>query len=309
MRWIPFVASLAWMVGCGGATANETNVEDAASEDVSENDGSTDNGAEPEDSASIDASPPVDAGSRCTVTETTVSCTHNITSLKASPTVVRDVYWQSPLRAKPASGYPAVIVYQGSFGGPALTWGTLTKSTPFGGFYQGLLQARLLDEGFIVIAPSAAGGSVWQSNSGVTWENTTDSVFIAALLAAIEKGTFGPVDTKRLYATGISSGGYMTSRMAVSYPGRFRALAIQSASYATCLGPVCTIPAKLPADHPPTLFLHGEKDTTVPISTMLPYPAKLGAQGIVTDKAIDPSAAHEWLSVAPERITNWFVTH
>jgi hypothetical protein len=74
-----------------------------------------------------------------------------------------------------------VLVYQGSLGGPSFTWGTLTPEVPFGGFRQGLLQARLLDEGFTVIAPEAAAGVAWQTNSGVPYELSTDKLVIDAL--------------------------------------------------------------------------------------------------------------------------------
>src|SRR5947208_14122972 len=100
--------------------------------------------------------------------------------------------------------------------------------------------------------------------------------------------TFGPLDASRRYAMGISSGGCMTSRMAVSYDGAFRAFAIASASYATC-GATCTVPA-LPPDHPPTLFLHGGMDNIVPVSAMTPYRDELRADGRVVDAIIDANA-------------------
>jgi poly(3-hydroxybutyrate) depolymerase len=141
------------------------------------------------------------------------------------------------------------------------------------------------------------------------YDATSDATFIPELLAEMEKGSFGPVDMTHLYATGISSGGYMTSRMAVSYPGRFRALAIESGSYATCLGPLCTIPDTLPADHPPTLFLHGAADTTVPISTARAYDDALKARGIETKFVEDAAAGHQWITAAPEAVLDWFTTH
>ena len=251
--------------------------------------------------------PDASYASRCSVTPEKVSCTHTITKLDAG-IVTRDVYWQTPSTPPPSAGYPVVVLYQGSFGGPSITWGELTPDTPFGGFHQGQLQAMLLDSGFTVIAPEAAIGVAWQTNAGLPWDTTTDKAVIDVLLTKIEQGSFGPANMTRLYATGISSGGYMTSRMAVSYAGKFRALAIQSGSYATCLGPVCTAPA-LPADHPPTLFLHGQLDTTVPLFTAELYHDALVDQGTVTDKIIDPNASHEWLAVAPEKITAWFMNH
>jgi poly(3-hydroxyoctanoate) depolymerase len=126
------------------------------------------------------------------------------------------------------------------------------------------------------------------------------------LFDAIEQGEFGPLDPARLYATGISSGGYMTSRMAVSYPGRFKSLAIHSASYASCSGPLCVVPDSLPSDHPPTLFLHGQIDLTVPISTMKLYRDRLAATGHVVSTVVDPFAGHEWISAAPDAVVAWF---
>ena len=245
---------------------------------------------------------------RCTVTVAAVTCSHESTSFPVNG-LTRDVYWQTPTTAAPATGFPAVVVYQGSFFGPAATWTDVASDTPFGGYHQARLQALLLDAGFVVIAPSAAAGLAWQTNSGLPWSATSDKHFIDDLLQAVQGGTFGPVDTTRLYATGISSGGYMTSRMAVSYPGVFRALAINSGSYATCAGAVCQVPATLPADHPPTRFLHGRVDVTVPLSTAEPYEAQLVAQGISADLIIDDAAGHAWLTTSPEQILAWFTTH
>jgi predicted esterase len=128
-----------------------------------------------------------------------------------------------------------------------------------------------------------------------------------ALFVAITDGRFGPLDPHRWYAGGISSGGYMSSRMAVSYPGRFRALIVHSASYATC-GPVCTVPA-LPPNHPPTLFLHGEQDMLAPPSAMRDYEAALLDAGVPTRAVVDPTRAHEWLPVAPDEVLGWVTMH
>jgi predicted esterase len=100
----------------------------------------------------------------------------------------------------------------------------------------------------------------------------------------------------------------MTSRMAVSYAGKFRALAVHSGGYATC-GTTCTLPATLPADHPPTLFLHGGADTTVKPSTMEMYRDELAAEGRTVKTVLDPSAGHEWLTAGPAEIRAWFDAH
>jgi poly(3-hydroxyoctanoate) depolymerase len=239
--------------------------------------------------------------SRCTITDTHAECTHVDLTIGG-----RLVVSQTPLGTPPPAGWPAVVVYQGSLYGPTLTWAGDT-TMPFGGFNQVKLQAMLLDNGFVVIAPSA-DGVAWNTNFP-GYETSSDSRFIPILLEEIKRGTFGQVDGAHLYATGISSGGYMTSRMAVSYPGEFGALAISSGSYATCSGSLCTIPDPLPADHPPTLFLHGQNDIVVPIATAQAYEAQLQKQGIETAMRVDPNASHQWLSIAPESITCWFQRH
>ncbi|MFT3923250.1 MAG: prolyl oligopeptidase family serine peptidase [Myxococcales bacterium] len=221
----------------------------------------------------------------------------------------RDVYWAKPSGAPPAAGWPAVLLYQGTGFGPSVTWNVdLPVDISFGGYYQVALVAALLDAGFLVIQPPA-NGPAWNTNGVGNYDTSPDSAFIPQLLSEMADGTFGSIDMTRLYATGISSGGYMTSRMAVSYPGRFRALAIESGSYATCLGPICNIPNKLPLDHPPTLFLHGDQDAIVPIGTAKAYYKKLQDQGFETKFDEDPQASHQWLSVAPKDVVQWFTTH
>ena len=311
LSFVTAVAAVALLVACGldastpeiHASPPDAGVATAPSPDP----GAAPNaGADPD--AGADAAPDATFPSRCTVTASSVSCSHEVTHLDTG-NVTRDVYWQTPSTPAPAGGYPVVLLYQGSLGGPSLTWGTLTPDVAFGGFHQGRLQAMLLDHGFTVIAPEAAAGVAWQTNSGAPYDLSTDKDVIDTLLAAIESGEFGPANMSRLYATGISSGGYMTSRMAVSYAGRFRALAIHSASYATCLGPVCNVPRQLPANHPPTLFLHGALDTTVPLFTAERYHEELLADGFETSKIVDPNAGHEWLAVSPTEITDWFTKH
>ncbi|MFT3695887.1 MAG: prolyl oligopeptidase family serine peptidase [Kofleriaceae bacterium] len=245
--------------------------------------------------------------SPCDITEDTATCHAREVVEIAYNNTNRRVWWAAPPEQPPVGGWPAVVLYQGTNGGPSLTWDTaVDKSTLFGAYYQVDLVARLLDAGFAVIQPEADGGHFWYTNVSVDYNSSPDGAFIPALLTAVRDGTFGTIDNGRLFATGISSGGYMTSRMAVSYPGVFRALAIASGSYATCAGFACTVPSDLPADHPPTLFLHGEQDTIVPISTAHDYDAKLQANGTVTRFVTDDQAGHAWIEAAPSEILAWF---
>jgi predicted esterase len=96
--------------------------------------------------------------------------------------------------------------------------------------------------------------------------------------------------------------------MAVSYPGRFRALVDHSGSYATCSA-ACSVPTPLPADHPPTLFLHGDMDMVVPASAVQPYVAALQAEGHETKLVTDADAGHQWLPEGVDAIPAWFDAH
>jgi len=234
-------------------------------------------------------------------------------SLPGKAGAMRDVAWQVPLGSAPAAGFPVVILFQGSFYGPALMFDGAAGG-PHGVYHLASTIKALLDAGYAVLAPEAhvEGGLFWDTNVppwSIDWTNSLDHALMLSLLAAIKDGKFGPLDDSRKYATGISSGGYMTSRIAVSYPGQFKALAVHSGSYATCSGPICVIPDVLPSDHPPTLFLHGEKDLVVPINTMKAYDARLQAAGKETRVVTDPSAGHDWLAAGPKEVLEWFDAH
>lgn len=251
----------------------------------------------------------VEPGSRCETTATTITCPK--TTVELGPWQ-RDVHWQVPLGEPPAGGWPAVLMFQGSFFSAEVTW-IATDDLPFGAYYQTWVVKRLLDAGYAVITPEAKldGGTFWDTNVppfSLNWESSEDHELMLLIFAGIEDGTFGPLDGERLFATGISSGGYMTSRMAVSYPGKFRALAIAAGSYATCSGPLCNVP-DLDADHPPTLFLHGEIDLTVPLATAEEYHDKLLAAGVATKLVTQPGEGHAWIPQSPDEVPAWFDAH
>lgn len=252
-----------------------------------------------------------DAASRCTDTEVQASCSYQTLVLDAAG-MMREVHHAVPLGDPPTKGWPVVIYYQGSFIGSEGAFGA-ERDARFGQYFITRTVKALLDAGFAVLAPEAllGGATYWQTNIppwSTSWTASADHAFITAILDAIAAGRFGRLDESRLYAMGISSGGFMTSRMAVSYPGRFRALAISAGSYATCSG-TCSLPATLPADHPPTLFLHGENDSVVPTSSMTVYRDALLGQGTEVETVLSDSAGHEWLSEGPAAIVPWFVAH
>ncbi|MDG9923374.1 MULTISPECIES: plasmid partitioning protein [unclassified Pseudomonas] len=239
-----------------------------------------------------------------------ISCSHQTTWIDSGVVGARQVIYQTPLGTPPSGGWPVVLVYQGSFF--PLDNFIYYSNQSFGGYYEGKLVRTLLDNGYAVIAPSAPADLFWQTNIpglAQAYELSTDYDFLDNVLDAIAAGHFGPLDAQRQYATGISSGGYNTSRMAVSFPGRFRALAIQSGSYATCSGPLCVMPNDLPADHPPTLFLHGFVDAVVPWWSMDLYYDRLLQQGVETARHTEVLGGHEWFAASPGKILAWFNAH
>jgi hypothetical protein len=242
--------------------------------------------------------------SRCVVTQSSVACSHLTATVGG-----REIDWQVPLGTPPTAGWPAVVLFQPSLYPPSSTWSG-EAGAAFGGFNYMLLEAMLLDNGFAVIEPTADNGGNWWDTNFPNYDTSGDATFVPAFLSALKNGTFGTLDDTRLYASGMSSGGFMTSRMAVSYAGTFRALAIQSGGYASCAGGAACAPTlPLPANHPPTMFLHGALDVAVPVSDAQTYYSALVALGTEAEIIIDPNIFHEVLQVAPDAVTCWFLTH
>lgn len=219
----------------------------------------------------------------------------------------REVLWSVGKTYQPYQKMPVVILSQGS-------WFPVEFSRyrflPFGGFHEVRLIQKLLDAGFVVIAPRAIGKIAWTTNITLRdYRDSADFHFFQILFQRIEENYFADVDLERIFATGVSSGGYNSSRLASIFPGQIRALAIQSASFRDCLGPFCEIPDTLGDSHPPTFFLHGKKDRAVPISTAKEYHRVLFDMGVETKFFTDPEAGHGWLESSPELITEWFIRH
>jgi hypothetical protein len=255
------------------------------------------------------ASPAAAETSRCSGSFV-LTCERETTVLRTGALGItpRDVHWQVPVGTPPAGGWPAVVMYSPSLYSADLAW-SASRLLPAGAYHETETIKELLDNGYAVLTPEShlAGFTFWDTNvPGLPYEIAPDRHFVEDILDALADGTFGPIDTGRLFATGMSSGGYMTSRMAVSHAGNFQALAIQSASYANCLGPACRVPDDLPDDHPPTLFLHGVIDPVVPIWTMYPYRNGLDAQGTPTRTVTSSFNGHSFLAAAPDEIVAWF---
>ncbi len=252
------------------------------------------------------------AASRCTITpggffkQERIDCSYRVTPIASSGVTQRDVLWELPLGTPPVGGWPVVLIYQGSFLEVEFS---RKKNDSFGAYWEARTIKALLDAGYAVIAPRAAADLAWQTNilsPELLYELSADYTYLNNVFSAIEQGIFGPINSNRKYATGISSGGYNTSRMAVSWPGEFKALAVHSASYASCASSFCVLPINMPQDHPPTLFVQGYLDVIAPWFAMDLYYDRLLYEGIETSRLTELFGGHEWFPSSPNTILNWF---
>jgi len=148
---------------------------------------------------------------------------------------------------------------------------------------------------FIVVSPQCPNGKIWSND------------LLLALLEEIESRC--AVDTRRVYLTGISMGGFGTWSLGLSHPEKFAAIA-----------PICgggEFITPLLADKKqlatlPVWAFHGAKDTVVPVTEserMVNLLKKLGAKEVKF--TIYPNAGHEcWNEpYAGRELYDWFLKH
>lgn len=254
--------------------------------------------------------PDLGPASRCVQQGEVLACPFMTLTLTPDPLYgPRKIHWQVPLGQPPSGGWPAAILFQGSLLSAAGGWDSAPGEL-YGMQYQTLLIQALLDAGFAVLTPETRfdGSTYWDSNVSpwnIAWTSSPDHALMLAMFEAVDQGSFGPLNGRDMRAVGISSGGYMASRAGLTYTERIRAIAVQSASYATCGGSFCYVPA-LDKTHPPTLLLHGELDPIVPAWTMRLYEAELKRAAIPHRVVTDPLVGHAWLPAAPVEVVDWF---
>lgn len=130
------------------------------------------------------------------------------------------------------------------------------------GWQQNLLskmKAKSDKEGFIVVHPQGIGlPTSWNAGTccpGSTTLGVDDVGFVRKMLDELEKRLC--VDRRRIYATGMSNGGFLSHRLACELSTRLAAIAPVAGSlvYKKCN----------PARPVPVIAFHGTKDSIVPI--------------------------------------------
>jgi polyhydroxybutyrate depolymerase len=145
----------------------------------------------------------------------------------------------------------AVLLLHGG-GGSASTIGAATSNT--GGGFNAFADLK----GFIAIYPDSVSGN-WDDGRETITQRTNDVAFINALLDAVAKDY--SLDTKRVFASGISNGGMMTQRLACELPGRLAAIAAVAANMPSALTAGCN-----PTQPVPVALFSGDADPLMPFS-------------------------------------------
>lgn len=149
---------------------------------------------------------------------------------------------------EPAKPVPVVLILHGAGTNAAIT-------IPFTG-----LNAKADEAGFIAVYPNGTGNDpflIWNSGGrrGKLAEGMPDDVkFIASVLDDVQ--TVINVDSRRVYATGMSNGGMMCYRLASELSDRIAAIA-------PVAGTMAIAEAK-PKRPMPVMHFHGHEDTFVP---------------------------------------------
>ena len=152
---------------------------------------------------------------------------------------------------------------------------------------------KLVSEGkdfpFIIVSP--------QCPDKIYWDN---KILISLLNDIIAKYN---VDEKRIYLTGLSSGGIGTWALAIEYPDKFAAIAPISASGEP--DDVCAL------KNVPVWVFHGEKDDVIPIKEDSDMVNALKECGGDVKFTIYPNEGHGvWTKAyADPELYDWFLQH
>jgi polyhydroxybutyrate depolymerase len=144
---------------------------------------------------------------------------------------------------------PAVLLFHGGQGS-ATTIGAVTSNSG-GGF-----SAFADQKNFIAIYPDSVSGT-WDDGRATITNHTNDVAFTNAALDAVALDY--KIDSKRIFATGISNGGMMTFRLACELSSRLAAVATVAANMPSDIQAGCS-----PVQAVPVAMFSGDTDPLMP---------------------------------------------
>ena len=131
-------------------------------------------------------------------------------------------------------------------------------------FYSGM--SNLAEqENFIALYPEGLSRS-WNGDfcCGRAWQNNVDDVgFIETLVEQVTKDY--QVDTEKIFVAGFSNGGILAQKLVNERPGKFAGAAIVMSGSGTDQQSL-----QISSSRTPMLFMHGERDTYVPLNDESP---------------------------------------
>ena len=123
------------------------------------------------------------------------------------------------------------------------------------------------------------------------------------------------VDLNNLFCAGFSSGAFMTSYLGIYQGASFNAICAHSGAYADSINidlqPLFDTDSAIdiPETHPPTVLVHGEKDSIVPVNCSYHYYSEMVDQGFDCELLINPEGEHIWQDMFSDDILDFFESH
>ena len=155
----------------------------------------------------------------------------------------RRVLYIRPVAA-PAGRVPVMVVLHYGGGGPEVMANLIQ------------LGELVRDTGIWAIVPEASGRA-WNHDPRRDSNRNADDVDLITRVIDNAVGSF-PVDVRRVYMTGFSSGGFMAQRYVCEHPERVTAMAYVSSTLLDTLASTCILSSATP-----TLGMHGTSDSRV----------------------------------------------
>lgn len=223
----------------------------------------------------------------------------------------RFVLYKQPNSNPPQSGYPIIFLFHGAVQ-HAFSW---FFSLNIWNRAQTSFAKCALDNDFFIVSFESIkqirpGPRAWNVFEKDVIKNT-DISFVKNVIDWLENSSL-PVNTNNIYCAGFSSGAFMCSRLSQSLNYSFKGVVINSGCNADCItltnfGPTfdCGTGYNISDFHPPTLLIHGMKDTMVPFECAESYYQDLKDNSINVSTLFSELDGHIWLKRYNNEVIDW----